>query len=173
MRNFVIADTHFNHTNIIKYCERPFADAEEMDETMIRNWNQVVSPNDTVYHLGDFAFGPGAKQMVEGYVRRLNGKIILVKGNHDHESATWYENRGFWSVHGGEATHYDGDKDVLLSHWPCPRKEPVINIYGHVHNLVKICSWNYRCVSVEQINYTPVDLDELIKEIRQHELRRV
>jgi calcineurin-like phosphoesterase family protein len=166
MRRFVISDTHFAHTNIIKYCDRPFSSAEEMDETMIANWNSVVTPDDFVYHLGDFAFGRGSKELIEPYARRLNGRIILIRGNHDRETNGWYERKGFWSVYGGEFFHYPMDDKVLLSHRPYPTKLPYINIYGHIHNLFEITSPNYKCVCVEKLNYTPIDLDELIKEIK-------
>jgi calcineurin-like phosphoesterase family protein len=76
---FLIGDTHFNHANIIKYCNRPFSSAKEMDEVMINNWNSVVkSSDDIVYHVGDFAFGD-----FRPYFECLNGTIHLLKGNHD------------------------------------------------------------------------------------------
>ena len=75
------SDTHFGHKNIIKFSERPFSDVEEMDEVMIRRWNEVVGKDDTVYHLGDFAFLSTGK--LRQLISRLNGKICLVNGNHD------------------------------------------------------------------------------------------
>jgi calcineurin-like phosphoesterase family protein len=80
MKTFFTSDTHFGHANIIKYCKRPFASVEEMDNTLIHNWNAVVRPEDTVYHLGDFAVGGGP---AAPYLRRLNGTIYFCLGNHD------------------------------------------------------------------------------------------
>jgi len=80
MSIFFTSDTHFGHENIIKYCKRPFKDAAEMDKVLIRNWNRVVGPNDLVYHLGDFAVGGGP---AGPYLDQLNGRIILIHGNHD------------------------------------------------------------------------------------------
>jgi calcineurin-like phosphoesterase family protein len=80
MNTFFTSDTHFGHANIIRYCKRPFASVEEMDNTLIHNWNAVVRPEDTVYHLGDFAVGGGP---AAPYLRRLNGTIYFCLGNHD------------------------------------------------------------------------------------------
>lgn len=107
MVNWVIADTHFYHTNIIKYCDRPFSSTEEMDITMIDNWNSVVNPEDTTYHLGDFAFGKGSRWRIAEYRAMLNGKIILFKGNHDRNTITWYLSQGFDEVIGGEFFLYE------------------------------------------------------------------
>ena len=74
-------DTHFGHANVIKHCNRPFKSADEMDETMIRNWNDRVSEHDSVYHLGDFSFSKGPK--TREILDRLNGHIYLIRGNHD------------------------------------------------------------------------------------------
>lgn len=78
---FFTADTHFGHKNVIKYCNRPYKDMDEMQEKIILKWNEVVSPLDTVVHLGDFSFASAvlSRQISE----ELNGHIILVRGNHD------------------------------------------------------------------------------------------
>ncbi|MDO8640831.1 MAG: hypothetical protein Q7R33_04755 [Nitrosarchaeum sp.] len=76
---FFTADTHFNHQNIIQYCQRPFAaNATEMNETLISNWNAVVQRSDLVYHIGDFGFGD-----LSQILPRLNGQKILILGDHD------------------------------------------------------------------------------------------
>ena len=79
---FFTSDTHFGHENIIKYCNRPFSSAKEMDECLINNWNGVVSDSDTVYILGDFLKN-GDCQIINDYLKRLNGEKYLILGNHD------------------------------------------------------------------------------------------
>ena len=88
---YFIADTHFNHANIIKYCNRPFKNTYEMNEYIIKKWNSVVKEADTVYHLGDVGFG--SLQEVKSLVERLNGRKILLRGNHDFKIGvnTWKE----------------------------------------------------------------------------------
>ncbi len=81
MINWFTSDTHLGHANIIKYCKRPYNDVVEMDNALIDNWNILVSPEDHVYHLGDFAYGD--VQKVWNYIRRLNGIIHIIWGNHD------------------------------------------------------------------------------------------
>lgn len=78
---FFTSDTHFNHANILNFCNRPFADVEEMNEELITRWNNVVGKNDTVFHLGDFCFG-GAAEWTR-LLDQLHGKIHLIVGNHD------------------------------------------------------------------------------------------
>ena len=78
---FFTSDTHFNHTNIIQYCQRPFKSTDEMNEAMIDNWNSVVGEDDTMFHLGDFCLG-GAEEWNK-ILNRLNGRIYLILGNHD------------------------------------------------------------------------------------------
>ncbi len=80
-RVFFTSDTHFNHANIIGFCNRPFKNVEEMNEAMIANWNKVVGVDDFVFHLGDFCLGGSAEW--NKILDRLNGKIILIMGNHD------------------------------------------------------------------------------------------
>lgn len=76
---FFTADHHFGHANIIRFCNRPFKNSEEMDQALIQRWNEVVSNNDTVYHLGDFTLGENAQK----YFSQLKGKIKVLPGSHD------------------------------------------------------------------------------------------
>ena len=78
---FITSDTHFDHANVIKYSNRPFADVDEMNEELIRRWNAKVPPTAVIYHLGDFCFG-NAKRIRE-LVGRLHGRIRMFPGNHD------------------------------------------------------------------------------------------
>jgi calcineurin-like phosphoesterase family protein len=75
------ADTHFRHSNILKYCSRPFNTIEEHDKTIKKNWNNAVNPGDTVYFLGDWCFGSRLDAL--NYIRELNGYIKFIWGNHD------------------------------------------------------------------------------------------
>lgn len=78
---FFTSDVHLNHKNIIKYSNRPFNSVEEMNETLIKNWNKKVKPTDYIFQLGDFAFSK-IGQLIE-ILNRLNGKIFCIEGNHD------------------------------------------------------------------------------------------
>lgn len=80
---FVTGCTHLGHENIIKYCSRPFRDVGEMDKTMIANWNEVVSPGDLVFHLGDFTLGNRAQ--AKEYFGQLNGDIRILANSWHHD----------------------------------------------------------------------------------------
>lgn len=153
MKNYyIIADTHFDHENIIRYCNRPYLKVEYMNNDLVNRWNNVVSKNDVVYVLGDFAFG---KEAISKYTQQLNGTKYLIKGNHDTYSNKFYREAGFKEV-------YDHPILVdffLLSHEPLQLSEttPYFNYYGHVHNDSKYQdNLTSRCISVERINYTPM-----------------
>lgn len=77
---YFTSDTHYYHNNVIKYCSRPYQSVEEMDEALIKNWNDVVRPEDTVYVLGDFSLSFRAVELISS---RLMGNKILIPGNHD------------------------------------------------------------------------------------------
>ena len=78
---YFTADTHFGHKNIMKYCDRPYSSVEEMNEAIVSKWNETVGELDTVIHLGDFSFHN--PELSRDIMNRLNGHIILVRGNHD------------------------------------------------------------------------------------------
>lgn len=155
--------------NIISYCNRPFQNADEMNEIIMTNWNFTAKDEDLVYIFGDLAFGKGSKEVLKSILPQLKGHKRLIRGNHDRETITWYKRYGIEHVYGPQIWD-DVHKDVILSHIPVPCKAPCINIHAHVHNLMHIAEEGiYRCVSVEQINYIPVDLDELIEKVRRGE----
>ena len=162
MNIFLISDTHFGHSNILTFKNadgtlvRPgFEDVNDMDETIIHNWNKVVGAKDKVYHLGDVGFKNFT--VLSKTLVRLNGEKVLIKGNHDNLKLKQYVQL-FKDVR----AYHVIDKFVL-SHIPV-HPESVTrwkgNIHGHLHdrNLEDNRYWN---VSVEQINYTPISFEDL------------
>lgn len=169
MRDYwLISDTHFGHQNIIKYCNRPFSSTEEMDEHMVERWNSVVKDGDNVYHLGDVYMG-GSRGYIDTLLGRLKGRKRLLLGNHDNgrdqllqrhfKKIDLWRKMGEWGlllthvpVHPstlGESRFDTGDDDTRF-----------INVHGHIHTNSSP-EGPYRCVCVEQINYTPINIDEL------------
>ena len=163
---FLIGDTHFMHRNIIKYCNRPFKDVEDMNEQLIKNWNSVVGKNDTVYVVGDFALC--GKQKIIEIGQRLNGRKRLVLGNHDQASIATYREAGFEFVYNHSIIL---DDFYIVSHIPMvgiSANAPFANFFAHVHDdpTYKDCSCRSFCISAERINYTPIwfeDIKALIK----------
>jgi calcineurin-like phosphoesterase family protein len=157
-----IADTHFGHSKIIEYCNRPFPNADIMDFNMIQRWNEVVWKDDKVYHLGDFALGN--KEQVASIVEQLNGKIYLVKGNHDTRPNQWYRDCGFAEVYDHPIIIMDY---LVLSHEPLPfvMNQMYCSAYGHIHNSPLYKTWgkNSACMCVERHNYYPVNLETIKK----------
>lgn len=156
MKVFVTADTHFNHENIIKYCNRPYKNSYEMNEEIIKNWNEVVSENDIVYHLGDYGFG--TKEELKDIFNRLNGKKYLIMGNHDYRvGKKYYEDLGFIEVY---KNRYEFDK-YIFTHKPILVPLGKINIYGHIHDKPVEKEYdddNHICVSLDRTNFKPLYL---------------
>jgi len=167
--NWVIADLHLGHSNIIKYCKRPFHNVNEMDAIIINNWNAIVHPDDTVYCLGDLACGPNAKEKLKLYLPQLAGKIILIKGNHDKQAIKLYKEYGIAEVYNKRIKY---QPLVILSHTPQVVKFPYINIHGHIHNnkFMPNSSGIYMNVSVEATDYKPVNLDDLINRLKSEQI---
>ena len=162
---YFIADTHFGDERILKYENRPFLSVEQMDIELKNKWNSKVDPTDTVYVLGDF----GADGYESEILSELNGKKYLLKGNHDTKSNEQYRNLGFLEV-------YDCpiiiDGFWILSHEPLYVNEnmPYANLFGHVHAspIIKDYSKHHYCVSVERIDYAPIDFEEIKKRIQEN-----
>ena len=153
---FLIGDTHFGHTKILEFESqaRPFATVEEHNEKLIENWNRVVKTKDTVWHLGDVLFG------IENFdcVSRLNGYKHLIMGNHDHYPMEEYQKYFNKIVGAHKLANY------LLSHVPVHPSQKYRfkgNIHGHMHSNKLDDPW-YINVSAEQINLTPIELNELL-----------
>lgn len=153
---YFIADTHFNHYNIIKYCNRPFKDSKEMNVYIIKQWNSVVTDNDVVYHLGDVGFG--TNEMLKGLITSLNGTKILIRGNHDFKRGinAWKE-VGFKEVY-KKKLQID---NYILTHEPIEVEKGYINVFGHIHEKPldeKFNKDNHICVSCDVVDYNPIKI---------------
>lgn len=182
------SDQHYFHSNVIKYCARPFASVEEMNEMMVKYWNDTVSPDDTVYCLGDFSM---AFRPVETFTRRLNGTKYLVPGNHDfchsyHKKSRNADKRAEWTqkyVDNGwivlpEQTTLEipGVATVNMCHHPYHLTDAFDDKYknwrpvddgrwllcGHVHEKWKVVDKMIN-VGVDQWDFKPVSVDEISK----------
>lgn len=163
---FFIADTHFGHKNIIKYENRPFSTVEEMDNVIINNWNNTVKKLEEVFILGDF--GLSNKQRIKEIVSILKGYKILILGNHDKcYSYSWWKTAGFEEVIRYPVVFNEW---FILSHEPVyiNSNMPYVNIYGHVHSNPSYADHSAQsfCVSVERINYTPIEFEQIVKSMR-------
>lgn len=177
---FFTSDLHFGHKNIIKFCKRPWATTEEMDEALIERWNSVVGADDIVFDLGDFAFATNGRW--KELIQRLNGEHYLVLGNHD--VTRWPGDKimeMFKRVEHQMIVKIDG-RYVYLNHYPylCyggswkGPQNSVWQLFGHVHSgpgitgtdterLVNVFPYQYD-VGVDNNNYTPVSWEQ-VKEI--------
>ena len=156
-RLFVTSDIHLGHANIIKYAHRPFKDVDEMNTTIINNWNATVRPDDVVYILGDVGFG------TKDWLSLLNGRHIWIKGNHDKPDS--------WCLQGGLLRKYN--LAIELVHDPCDALQSSdLVLHGHIHmpHAVKITTDGYSScikynVNTELHNYKPVLLRAILKEV--------
>ena len=173
---FLVSDTHFGHAGVCRFMRndgvtklRPWDTAEEMDEFMVKAWNERVRPNDKVYHLGDVVINRKAL----GIMRRLNGDKVLIRGNHDIFKDTDYRE------HFRELRAYHVMNGMILSHIPIHSESLGrfgTNIHGHLHaNRVMMPGFNgkitdivdvrYHCVCVEQTDFAPILFEDVIKRI--------
>lgn len=174
MNLFAVSDTHFSHKNIIKYSNRPFANVEEMDEKMIEAWNNIVKPGDVVYHLGDFAFLRWEE--INKFVKRLNGQVHLILGNHDKEIRKHQKERGaFATIQDYKEIKVDDTKVILFHYgqrvWNTSHYG-AIHLYGHSHgNLPPHGKSVDVGVDAKWITeeYRPIHMDEIMSFMKKQE----
>jgi calcineurin-like phosphoesterase family protein len=181
---FLVSDTHFGHAGVCRFTHqdtdvkiRPWTNPDEMDEDMVRMWNETVKPTDKVYHLGDVVINRKAL----GIMRRLNGDKVLIRGNHDIFRDEEYRE------HFRELRAYHVMNGMILSHIPVHEESLGrfgVNIHGHLHTnrVMKARGVDaktgkvlysdeidprYHCVCVEQTNFRPILFEDVIKRIEQ------
>lgn len=172
------SDTHWCHKNVIAFCDRPFKDVEEMNEALIRNWNETVPGDGIVFHLGDFCFG-GAT-VWKDICSRLNGNIVLIVGNHDLRNWRNSLAENFWAVSHQMCIYVDGKLPVLLNHYPflcyAGSYRDVWQLFGHVHTGCPTGADNSRMkyvlptqydVGVDNNSYRPISWYEVKRKIEQ------
>ena len=158
MKIFVISDLHLGHKNIIKLCNRPFKTIKEMNNTIIKNWSKVVTDKDLVYVLGDFAY---KGLQAEKYLDKLNGNIILIRGNHDK----YIRHNKVKAVYDYKEIEIDGVKYILF-HYPLiswnGQYKNSIHLYGHIHSSGSDWEFpklpNAYSVCCEFCDYTPIEI---------------
>lgn len=161
---WVISDQHYFHENIIRFCGRPFANAEIMNECLIKNHNSVVNDGDYVYCLGDVFLGGNDKQRAE-VLWALKGRLRLIVGNHDEallkspSLTKRFEKIMYWK----------GFKDLGITFTHVPHdlsrlRDGNINGHGHIHNNLED-DYHYLNYCVEHRNYTPTHFDQVKLEI--------
>lgn len=168
MTIYFTADTHFRHSNIIEYCNRPFDSIENMNEAFIQRWNEKVDPGEHVFHLGDFGFG--TKDELLEIKNKLNGKIFFIKGNHDKDTKK-IQNKFeiFCQYHELNVKGYfeSIEKELVLFHYPIEKWNKChygsIHLHGHQHSEHKLTGENRVDVGVDSWNYAPVSLFEIIE----------
>jgi calcineurin-like phosphoesterase family protein len=169
---WLVSDTHFGHLGVCRFTRqdgtklRPWDTPEEMDEEMVRRWNETVRPGDKVYHLGDVVINRRALSTLD----RLNGDKVLIKGNHDIFKLEDYT-KYFRDI---RAYHVMTGAGVILSHIPLHPESHGrfgLNIHGHTHEKrVRLdnqeIDLRYFCVCVEQTDFRPILLEEVLKRSR-------
>lgn len=163
---FLVSDTHFGHNGVCHFLRadgvtklRPWDTPEEMDEAMIKAWNETVRPTDKVYHLGDVVINRKALHTLH----RLNGDKVLIKGNHDIFRLEEYT--PFFR----DIRAYHIMNNVVFSHIPIhPDSKGRFsgNIHGHLHSNKMDDSW-YLCVCVEQTDFKPIALEDAFKRLKE------
>lgn len=170
---FLTSDTHFNHNKDFVYAARGFKTIEEMNEAIIKNWNAVVTDEDTVYLLGDVIMGEDLQAGLR-LISKLKGKKYLAYGNHDTDARlkAFKTNRFFEDIQMGYRLKY-GKRNFILTHYPTVTANGedirTINLYGHTHqnesNFFEERIYMYH-VGMDSHNCTPICIDDIIAEIK-------
>lgn len=167
--NYYTSDLHLGHENIIKLCERPFADVDEMNRILVERWNARVHRGDHVYVVGDLSFR--SRLPVTNYLKELRGCKHLIVGNHDKRWMKQISLEEYFESVDLMVEVNDGRRSLVLCHYPMmswPGKNSFL-IYGHIHNNKPDSYWpvlkNYdralnACVEIN--GYQPVTFEELV-----------
>lgn len=154
-------DTHFNHENIISFSDRPFDSVGHMNHTLVENWNDIVRPQDTVYHLGDFAFGSNAGGH-EKLFKSLHGNKILIRGNHD------IRNKSILRLDWGAIFDLITIKlrhKIVLCHYAMKtwdgKQRGSFMLYGHSHGSIGGGDELTMDVGVDCNDYKPVNYEQI------------
>ena len=148
MKNtYFISDPHFGHKNIIKYANRPFTSVDEMDETIIKNWNGMIGKTDAVYILGDVSLT--SSERTNEILNRLNGRLYLIKGNHEKSVMSSKENRDRfeWIKDYYEFKYeYNGKRNmIVMCHYAMrvwnKSHHGAYHLYGHSHDSLEHEQW--------------------------------
>lgn len=163
------SDHHFDHANIIKYCKRPFANVDEMNEEMIKRHNEKVKPGDVWYCLGDFAFSTETR--FAHFLARLNGRKILITGNHDRHWVRRYVGKGMWDQIHSRVLEADipslSALPVTLAHFAHfswnRSHHGAFHLHGHHHGGLPVDKTVRRMdVGVDANNFYPFSCDEIL-----------
>lgn len=171
MTVFFTSDLHLGHTNVIKYCNRPFKHADEMDEAIIDRWNATVTDKDTVYVIGDVAFYKDQKQ-TENFLRRVkNAEIHLILGNHDKHMKGWVKEKftscqPYKEIYVPDPDAYNGEQFLILMHYAMrvwnKSHRGSWQLYGHSHGSLPDDPHSRSLdVGVDCWNFTPVSYDQI------------
>lgn len=168
------ADTHFGHKNIISHCNRPFKDIDEHDEVLVRNWNAKVSKGDTVYHLGDFALC--STKRARDILASLNGKVTLIRGNHDKAVKGSYVQE-FEKVCDYLEITVEEQK-ICLMHFPIESWNKAHygswHLHGHSHGSLQASPDRKRLdVGVDCWGYIPVCFEEIREEMNRRGFAKI
>ena len=167
MAIFFTADNHFSDQNALKYRYRPFKNIDEMDETMVTNWNRLIGPDDTVYHLGDFVI---KDKDIEKFTCRLNCKnLILIIGNHDYKRdrkllLSYFDeviDNPFELKFDKEYDIYNEGDSLWLAHYPLQRHDNLYSVCGHIHDLWGIAKRMIN-VGVDAHHFRPIPLEQVL-----------
>lgn len=164
------ADTHFGHANIIRYCNRPFSNPEEMDEELIKRWNSVCDAESVVYHLGDVFFGNHFHKWERILASLKFAHLYVIKGNHDRNFAQWFNRnrpKGITFLDSHFETKIQ-DIDFTLNHYAMrvwnKSHHGAYHLYGHSHGTLPDDSTSRSFdVGVDCHNFTPITLEKVIE----------
>lgn len=165
-KTYFSSDYHLSHHNVIKYDGRPFKDIDEMNETIITNHNKIVKKTDDFYFLGDFCLGK-RKGEVEELLKRFNGNLHFIKGNHDHtDSVKLFDKYGDYL--GEQKMIKVHEQEIVLNHYSMrvwnKSHHGVIHLYGHSHGSLEKDPWGKSMdVGVMNNNYFPYSFEEIME----------